>query len=98
MHRLGIERSDKLSREQIAQDLMVSAYAGDKRVVLVAINYGNDERVLRPEISGVRLTGAEVYLTTGEEGVDMRRSEVRSLKEGVKIPPRGMVTVVVNKK
>lgn len=98
MHRLNIQRNDKLNKEQIAQDLMVSAYANEKQVVLVAINYGNEERVLRPEVNGFKVKGAEVYLTTGEKGVDMRRSELGRLKDGVTIPGRGMVTVVLDKK
>lgn len=97
MHRLNIQRSDNLSKEQIAQDLMVSAYANEKKIVLVAINYGNEERVLRPEVGGFKVKNAEVYLTTGVKGVDMQRSEVGNLKDGVKIPGRGIVTVVLNK-
>lgn len=98
MHRLNIERGDKLSREQIAQDLMVSAYSNEKQVVLVAINYGNEERILKPEIGGLKVKGAEVYLTTGEKGVNMRHSRTSGTKAGVKIPPRGLVTVVLVKK
>lgn len=96
MHRLNIMRNDKLTKEQIAQDLMVSAYASEKQVVLVAINYGNEERVLKPEVSGIKVKGADVYLTTGEKGVDMRREKIASLKGGVKIPGRGIVTIVLN--
>ncbi|GGH42096.1 xylanase [Dyadobacter endophyticus] len=98
MHRLHIKRQDELSNEQIAQDLMVSAYANEKQMVLVAINYGNEERVLQPEINGFRVKGgADVYLTSGEEGVDMKPSKDESLNDGVKIPGRAIVTVVVNK-
>ncbi|GGM75006.1 xylanase [Dyadobacter beijingensis] len=97
MHRLNVERGDKLSDVEIAQDLMVSAYTNEKRIVLVAVNYGNEERVLRPEVNGFKVKGADVYLTTGEKGVDMRRSKVKGLKEGVKIPGRGLVTVVLEK-
>lgn len=99
MHRLNVTRNDGLSAEQIAQDLMVSAYASEKQVVLVAINYGNKERVLKPAVSGLKVKGdAGVYLTTGETGVDMKRGKVGNLKEGVKIPARGMMTVVLEKK
>lgn len=96
MHRLNISRNDKLTREQIAQDLMVSAYANEKQVVLVAINYGNEERVLRPEVSGLKVKRAEVYLTTGEKGVDMKREKVGSIKDGVKIPGRGISTLIID--
>lgn len=96
MYRLNIERGDKLSREQIAQDLMVSAYANEKQVVLVAINYGNEERVLRPEVSGFKVKNAAIYVTTGEKGVDMKNMKAGSLKNGVKIPGRGMATITIN--
>lgn len=76
---------------------MVSAYAGEKEIVLVVINYSNEERVLKPEISGFKVKGGEVYLTTEEKGVDMNRSKVGSLKSGVKIPGRGMMTVVLRR-
>lgn len=97
MDRLKVSRSDKLSKEEIAQDLMVSAYTNEKQIVLVAINYGNEERILRPEVSGFRVKGADVYLTTGEVGVDMKRGKVGNLKDGVTVPGRGIVTVVLNK-
>lgn len=97
MHRLHITRNDGLSPVQIAQDLMVSAYAGDKQVVLVAINYSNEERILKPEISGFKASGGDIYLTTGEKGVDMQRSKVGKMKDGVKVPARGMVTVVLQR-
>jgi O-glycosyl hydrolase len=98
MHRVNITRNDDLSAEQIAQDLMVSAYTNEKQVVLVVINYANEERVLKPEVSGFRAKGGDVYLTTGEMKVDMKRSKVENLKDGVKIPARGMVTVVVDRR
>lgn len=97
MHRLNVGRGDSLSKEQIAQDLMVSAYANEKQIVLVAINYGNEDRVLQPKVSGFNVKGADVYLTTGEKGVNMRYSKIGNLKDGVKIPARGMVTLVVAK-
>ncbi|MBO9615219.1 MAG: beta-glycosidase [Dyadobacter sp.] len=97
MHRLNIMRNDGLTPTQIAQDLMVSAYASEKEIVLVAINYSNEERDLKPEISGFKVKSGEVYLTTGEKGVDMRQGKVGSLKGGVNVPARGMVTVVLKK-
>lgn len=97
MHRLNITRNDGLTPTQIAQDLMVSAYASEKEIVLVVINYSNEERVLKPEISGFKVKGGEVYLTTGEKGVDMKKGKVGSLKEGVKVPARGLMTVVLKK-
>lgn len=98
MHRLNVTRNDKLSPVQIAQDLMVSAYANEKQMVLVVINYGNEERVLKPEISGFRVKSrADLFLTTGETGVNMKREKVAGLKDGVKIPARGMVTLVLRK-
>ncbi|MHA4736728.1 glycoside hydrolase [Dyadobacter sp. MSC1_007] len=98
MHRLNITRNDQLTKEQIAQDLMVTAYANEKQMVLVVINYGNEERVLKPEISGFRVkSGADMFLTTGETGVNMKREKVGNLKDGVKVPSRGMVTLVLRK-
>ncbi|MCF0072117.1 beta-glycosidase [Dyadobacter sp. CY261] len=97
MDRLNVVRGDNLSREEIAQDLMVSAYANEKQVVLVAINYGTEERVLKPAVSGFRGKSGDVYLTSGEKGIDMQRSKISNLKDGVKIPARGLVTVVMEK-
>ncbi|MNL78528.1 hypothetical protein D3C87_2049410 [compost metagenome] len=74
---------------------MVSAYANEKQVVLVVINYGNEERVLKPEVSGIKVKGADVYLTTGEKGVDMKRSKVGSLEGGVTIPTKSIKTIVI---
>lgn len=95
MHRLNIRRSDERSPEQIARDLMVSAFASEKQVVLVAINYSGEARTLRPELNGFRAKNADIYLTTGEKGVDMQHQKLADFKSGIKIPARGLVTVIL---
>ncbi|KQS32988.1 glycoside hydrolase [Dyadobacter sp. Leaf189] len=98
MQRLNLTRNDNLTTVQIAQDVMVSAYASEKQIVLVAINYTENVRDLKLDLSGFKLKkGFESYTTTTEQGVDMQFGKGIDWKKGVRLPARGLVTVVLEK-
>ncbi|WP_031528794.1 glycoside hydrolase [Dyadobacter crusticola] len=99
MQRHEIARNDNLTPAQIAQDVMVTAYSSEKKVVLVAINYTENARDLELDLSGFKLKkGFESYTTTGDTGVNMRFGNGKDWKNGVQLPGRGLVTVVLEKK
>jgi len=96
MHLLNISRNDKLTDEKIAQDVMVSAFANEKQMVLVAINYTSETRILKPEISNFKSGKTfDEYLTTAEKDVNMKFTKRKDLKNGVALPPRSITTYVL---
>ena len=98
MHRLNISRNDKLTPVQIAQDVMVTAYSSEKQVVLVAINYTNEDRVLKLDLTGFKVNNEfQSYVTTGEKDVNMKFKKGQKWRDGVKVPGRGLLTVVLEK-
>jgi hypothetical protein len=77
---------------------MVTAYSSEKQVVLVAINYTENVRDLKLDLSGFKLKkGFESYTTTSEKGVDMQFGKGIDWKQGVRLPGRGLVTVVLQR-
>ncbi|TLV00491.1 glycoside hydrolase [Dyadobacter luticola] len=99
MHRLNIGRNDTLTPVQIAQDVMVSVFSGEKQIVLVVNNYTSEERVLKLDLSGFKVENEfRSYITTAKKGVDMQFGKGKNWRNGVKVPGRGLVTVVLERK
>lgn len=96
MHRLKITRNDGLSPEKIAQDVMVTAYTDEKQIIIVAINYTSESRILKPEISNSKPGNTfDEYLTTADKDVNMKFTKRKDLKKGVALPPRSITTYVL---
>lgn len=99
MQRLQLTRNDNLTPVQIAQDIMVTAYSSEKQLILVAINYTENQRELKLDLSGFKLKKEfESYTTTAEKGVDMQFEKGKDWENGVKLPARGLVTVVLERR
>jgi O-glycosyl hydrolase len=99
MHRLNINRNDNLTPVDIAQDMMLTAYSGEKEMVLVAINYTSEARELKPEISHFKVDKTyDQYLTTADKEVNMQHTKGSNAAKGIQVPPRSMMTVVLHKK
>jgi O-glycosyl hydrolase len=99
MHRLDITRNDQLTREAIARDVMVTAYTDEKQLVLVAVNYTSEPRLIRPEITGIKLRARyDRYDTSAEPNKDMTHSQHSGISAGVLILPRSLTTIVLDKK
>ena len=99
MHRLDLTGNDGLSPEQMAQDVMVSAYTDGKQIVLVAINYTSELRTFKPEISNFKSGKSfDEYLTTADKNVNMKFTKGKNLRAGVTLPPRSIATLVISDK
>ncbi|WP_240676124.1 glycoside hydrolase [Botryobacter ruber] len=98
MHRLHIRRSDNLGAEEAAQKLMVSAFAdGNGKTVVVAINYQAQEQQLK--LNGQGFSKAKTfssYVTTAAPDENLKAQPVQIIKDGIRLPPRSVTTVVVN--
>jgi len=99
MNRLNVVRNDKLTPVKIAQDVMVTAFANEKQIVLVAINYTSESRAFKPEITNFKLANAfDEYLTTADKDVNMKFRKAKHLSGGTTLPARSITTFVLNKK
>jgi O-glycosyl hydrolase len=98
MQRLHIGRDDALTPVEMAQDLMLTAYTGEKELVLVAINYTSEARELKPEISHFKVGKTyDSYLTTADQNANMLHTKGQNVTKGIQIPARSMMTIVLHK-
>ena len=96
MQRVNIKRSDHLSDVEAARSTMVSAYTNDEnRIVVVAINYANQEQPIKLDIQSSHLPKSiSSYVTTAARADNMRFSNLRSLDE-LRLPARSITTYVI---
>jgi len=95
MKRILAERSDNASSIQAAQEVMLSAFAGKKEVVVVVVNYTTDSKDVALEVSGVKkIKTIKQYITTGSEEDNMNSYPITSLKK-LSLKPRSITTVVI---
>ncbi|GEO06552.1 xylanase [Adhaeribacter aerolatus] len=97
MHRLNINRSDKLNPVAAAQKVMVSAYTGQKgELVVVAINYEPEARNLQLAAKGMNKgTTYQRYVTTASPDDNLKRYPGGKLNQAISLPPRSITTLVV---
>lgn len=77
MQRIAIDRSDMFDDEQAAQDVMASAYIGDKgELILVLLNYSDSTKQVELNFSGFpqifQLKSFRPYVTTVDENVNLQ--------------------------
>lgn len=97
MQRIAVERSDDLSAIAAAKDLMLSAYADQKTVVVVAINYTASQREISLDIPGIKKSAKAVrYLTSAMADENMKPSLLSSL-QSISLPPRSIATFVLSR-
>lgn len=96
MHRIGVTRSDNLSLEAAAEDLMLSAYAGggDNELVLVAVNYSHNKKTINLNTGQMSFRSITAYITSGIQSDNLRPQDYHSQTELV-IPARSITTFVV---
>jgi O-glycosyl hydrolase len=98
MKRINVKRNDKLSDVAIAQDVMVTAYNNEKQTVIVAINYTDQARTLKPQISHFKAQNTfDEYLTTSDKNVNMKFTKRKNLKNGIELPPKSILTLVISR-
>ncbi|MBD3274367.1 MAG: hypothetical protein GF372_03610, partial [Candidatus Marinimicrobia bacterium] len=96
MHRIGLTRSDNLSVEETATELMLSAYAGGKEneMVLVGVNYSQQEKILHINAGTDNFRSITAYITSGIQSDNLRPQEYQSLTNLI-IPARSITTIVL---
>jgi O-glycosyl hydrolase len=97
MQRIITERSDGLNALQAAQNIMVSAFSDQQKIVVVAVNYTQANKEIRLEISGVKkIKSIKQYVTTADADDNMKPYRLSSIKKVV-LQPRSIVTIVVER-
>jgi O-glycosyl hydrolase len=96
MQRIITERSDGLNVLQQAQDIMLSAFANERKVTVVVINYtalSKDISLVIPAIKKIRQV--KRYSTSADAGDDMKPSDLHSINK-VELKPRSITTLVID--
>ncbi len=99
MKRLVVARSDGLSDEEAAQQLMISAFADEQtgRAVVVIVNYRDAGVTLRIDAAGFPNPASArkpvVYTTTAISDENMKAQPLDSAGSEVVCPPRSIATV-----
>jgi O-glycosyl hydrolase len=96
MQRIITERNHGLSLLQQAQDVMLSAFANERKLTLVIINYTSSARTIELKVPGVKkIKQVQRYSTSAEKGEDMKTSSIKSFGK-VELQPRSITTLVVD--
>jgi O-glycosyl hydrolase len=98
MQRILITRNDHSSAVEAAQQVMVSAFSGDKgRMVVVAINYESEAKKLQLDVvNSKRGATYKRYVTTAAPGDDMKPYPASNLNQIISLPARSITTLVIN--
>ncbi|MCC8426518.1 glycoside hydrolase [Mucilaginibacter sp. UR6-11] len=94
MKRLNINRGDTLTLKQIAQDVMVAAFTGGKdKLVLVAINYTQQARSIKPDLKNFKqIKRYRTYVTSAND--NLKPSALQSLIGDISLSPRSVTTII----
>ncbi|RYE32131.1 MAG: beta-glycosidase, partial [Sphingobacteriaceae bacterium] len=97
MQRIITARNDSLTDLQVAQNVMLSAFADQKKVVAVAVNYTKSSQNIDLKITGInKAKTITQYLTTEQAEDNMRPIKLNSVKK-IRLQPRSIVTIVIEK-
>lgn len=95
MKRIRTERNDGLKEIETAQDILLSAFAADKELVVVAVNYTASARNIGLTIAGnKKIKDLKQYITTADEQENMKFYALSSL-QGINLKPRSVSTFVI---
>lgn len=94
MKRLIVDRSDQLNDIQSAQSLMLSAFANEKQMVFVVINYTTSDKII--SLKGIqKFRRCTQYITTAKKEDNMKPQQLLSAKY-IQLQPRSISTIVMN--
>ena len=99
MKRLVIERSDGLTDEQAADQLMISAFADEQtgRGAVVIINYSDADATLKIDATGFPASTSAskpvAYVTSAETEENMKARPLSSIDAALICSPRSIMTV-----
>ncbi|HEY4196032.1 MAG TPA: hypothetical protein VGM63_10880, partial [Mucilaginibacter sp.] len=99
MQRLVIQDHDGLSDAQREQQVMTSAFIGSHQLVLVAINYSDSAKLLKPVLRHFgRVTNIARYVTEADNNSNMRYFSSATLGSGILLPPRSINSIVISRR
>ena len=97
MQCLQVTRSDGFDDIKAAQDVMLSAFTGNKRLVVVVINYTASERNISLLLPGIkRFRQMKQYVTTADKENNMKPCLLPSI-QNIRLAPRSIATLVLEK-
>lgn len=92
MQRIALEENK--NNAQDAAQCMVSAYEGNGSLVVVAINYSTEEKLIQPRLKNFpAFIKCSRYVTTASPDDNMK-AYAQTLNDAVKLPPRSISTIV----
>ncbi len=95
MHRIETSRNDGLNVIAASEDVMISAFANERELVLVVINYTEEEREVRFDLESFgQISSLERYVTTGKDSMNMKMSGQKGLQSS--LPPRSIHTYQIS--
>lgn len=93
--RPGMVRVDLINT---ANNLLTSAYYGEKKLVVVIINNGSIKKQVRLNIPGGKFETYTPYVTTAAASDNMKRYPAGNIKDGFTIQPKAIYTLVMAEK
>jgi O-glycosyl hydrolase len=97
MQRIATSRSDGLNDFKAADDVMVSAFANENNLVLVAVNYTSSSRDIAIQMAGrQKVKSIKQYVTTARADENMKLYPVETMKR-ISLKPRSITTVVIER-
>lgn len=95
MKRIIPDRSDSADAVKVAQDVMLSAFASKKEIVVVAVNYTSSDKTIALDLRGAKkIKSARQYVTTASAEDNMKRYPLAS-PAAIPLKPRSITTVVL---
>lgn len=95
MHRIETSRNDGLSELEVSQDVMISAFADEEELVLVVVNYTDEQRSVTFELDNFQnYTSIEKYVTTEDESLNLSPVPQNGLKTS--LSPHSINTFVLS--
>ncbi|QES89135.1 glycoside hydrolase [Rhizosphaericola mali] len=96
MHRIKAVVNNGLNEVQQAKDLMVSAFEDNKQIVVVLINYSNEEKNIHPNITNLKkYSSMTVYLTNEQH--NLSKQSISTNTSELQLQPRSIYTIVIKK-
>jgi O-glycosyl hydrolase len=85
---------ENMNTAQTAAQCMVSAFEGNGSLVVVAINYGTEEKSIQPRLKNFSsFTKCTRYVTTSKQDDNMK-AYPQAINEAIKLSPRSISTIV----
>ena len=97
MQRINVDRSDKLTDLQAAQEVMLSAYTDNKgKAVVVAINYSGVQKTVKLDLKNLaKANKVKRYVTSAAEDDNLKPYPQQNLKDAFILPARSVTTMVM---